>query len=563
MATAGCVRRRRARARVRGDEGEPRSADKTPASRQASPVSPSPSSPRSAAARDYVKLDAVGLAEAIRAGALSAEEAQRLAIEELERCADLAFLAHRFERPPTRNRDPAAPFAGVPFLLKDQLELEAHPLTLGSRLLAGSTARRTHPFVQDLLDAGLVTLGRTTMSELGFLPTTEPLTQSPTRNPWNPAYSPGGSSGGAAAAVAAGVVPIAHASDGGGSIRIPASCCGLVGLKPSRGRHAMAPWDPPLGFVCEHVVSRTVRDTAAMLDALHGPSPGQYAVPPPERPYRETARRDPPPLRIGVTFHGLYGERLHPEVDSALRAAARALEGLGHPVEEVEPPFATEELAPAFGVLWAAAAGVTTRVGMRTMELTSKSPLARALARRRGGLRTLLTLPDRSGPRIQRFTRFLMGRDADLSPSELWLAHLVFAEMQTDLAQWFAGGFDLWLTATLNRPPARIGEIDLDHLVPRRWRALSRGASRWARRGLPVSARDDQIARYLLGYTGYTPLANVTGVPALSLPMGRSEAGLPLGMQLTAPVGREDRLLALAGQWERAHPWPRLAEAAT
>lgn len=510
---------------------------------------------------DYDDLDATGMAEAIRSGRASAEELLSEARVRLERAdARLGLLAHRFEAPPRFPTHDGAPFAGVPFLLKDHLDLAGHPMTLGTRLLDGVLPERTHPFFERLLGTGLVALGRTTMSELGFLPTTEPLTQAPTGNPWHPEHSPGGSSGGSAAAVAAGVLPMAHAADGGGSIRIPASACGLVGLKPSRGRHPTAEYDPPFGFVSEGVVSRTVRDTAAALDAVCGARPGDYAVPPPERPFVEHAARDPGPLRIGLTPRGLFGEKLHPEVEAALLASARRLEALGHHIEEVEPPFRTADVAPSFGVVWAAGAGVTTRFGMRTMDAEDASPLVKLLAQRRGGLRKLLALPGRKGPRIQPFTRYLMDRDADLSPSEMWLAHVVFGEIRASLEAWFASGFDLWLTATLNRPPVRIGELDPSSILPSAWRGDRARRSGRARGGLPMHDSDDAIGRYLLGYTGATPVANLTGAPALSLPMGFSgEPRLPLGMHLLGPIGGEATLLELAGQWERAHPWPRMA----
>lgn len=524
----------------------------------ASPQEASAEPPKFDEAR-YVALDGVGLAEELRAGRVDPDTVLRLARARLDRLdPQLGVLAHRLEppRPTLQGRT----FDGVPLLLKDELDLEGTPMTLGCRLLDGHKSDRTHPFVARLLAAGLRPFGRTVMSELGLLPNCEPLTQPPCRNPWQLDTSPGGSSGGSAAAVAAGIVPIAHAADGGGSIRIPASACGLVGLKPSRGRHPVTPMDPPFGFVSHHCVSRTVRDSAAFLDVTNAQLPGQYWVPTPDTSFRAATERDPSPLRIGVTFRGVFGEPFHPEVDTAIRRAAAQLETLGHQVQDVSPPIRSEDLAPAFGLLWASAAGMLLRVITRMLEGRSGARWARPILQRRRMLRRMMSLPDFRGPRLQRFTRWLALRDEDCTPSELWLAYLVFGEMSAALERWFSTEYDLWMMPTLNRPPFAIGELAMEDTLPRRrlfWRRAHRTSKQ--RGGLPDSGSDNLIAQRLLGYVGFTPLANATGLPAISLPMGRSQDGLPLGLQLLAPMGREDRLLAFAGQWERSHPWPLVA----
>lgn len=516
------------------------------------------------AERAYAELDGVAVAELLRQGGATREEVLGVARARLARLEPtLSMIAHAFDppEPDGASRPPEdAPFSGVPFLLKDELELEGTPMTVGVSLLTGNVCTRTHPFLGRVLATGLRPFGRTVMSELGLLPITEPVGRQPVRNPWSLEHSAGGSSGGSAAAVAAGVVPLAHGGDGAGSVRIPASACGLVGLKPSRGRHPLSSMDPPFGYVTHSCLSRTVRDTARFWDAVAASTPGRYWVPPPERRYEDVAGRDPEPLRIGVTLHGAFGEPLHPEVDRALRSAARRLEALGHPVEEVKAPVSGEDLGRSMGILWAAGAGVLPRLVARALEAREDARWALPILRRRRALRRLLALPDLKGQRLERFTRWLALRDEDNTPSELWLAHLIFGEMSDALEHWFSTKVDLWLTATLTRPPFRLGELRMDALLPpvtSFWRQLHR--TRRQRGGLPASPGDEALARALLGYVGYTPLANATGLPAISLPMGLTEAGVPLGLQLFAPIGREDRLLAVAGQWERAHPWPKLA----
>lgn len=510
----------------------------------------------------YVQMDAVQMAKLVRSGELSAEEIEQTARHQMATLnPHLHFLAHDFEGRSLPS-SPSGAFAGVPILLKDELELTGTPMTMGSRLLADYRCTHTHPFVERLLQSGFRILGRSSMAEIGLLPITEPLTQPPVRNPWNRDYSPGGSSGGAAVAVASGVIPLAHAADGGGSIRIPASNCGLVGLKPSRGRTPSEPRDPLFGIVGQLCVSRTVRDTATFLDVMSKNCSRQYWVPEPERAYRKTAEEDPKPLRIALTTHGVYGERLHPEVDAALRRAAHDLEGLGHHVEEVPAPFETSEWVLALGVLWSAAAGVVLRLVARALEQRNPKGLTRALVSRRLTLLRLLNIPDHKGPRAHRFTRWMMLRDEGFSPSELWLAHITFEELGQKLTHWLNHDYDLWMTPSLMRPPYRIGELNMDQIMPssfKFWHTPHR--SPYLKSGFGTSDQDEIVSKTLLSYIGFNPTANATGLPSISLPMGFSSEGLPLGMQFLGPFGAEDRLLALAGQWERAHPWPKLPSA--
>ncbi|MBX2811816.1 MAG: hypothetical protein KTR25_08395 [Myxococcales bacterium] len=507
----------------------------------------------------YVQMDALDLARLVREGhatALELEEVARRQLRALE--PHLHCIAHDLYGRSIPS-SPDGPFAGVPTLLKDDLELMGTPMTAGCRLLKDYRCRYTHPFAARMLAAGFRPLGRTTMSELGLMPTTEPLTHPPSRNPWLLDHSPGGSSGGAAVAVAAGIVPIAHGADGGGSVRIPASACGLVGLKPSRGRTPFNAIDPPWGFVTQSCLSRTVRDTAAFFDALTAsPTAGQYSVPLPSQPFLSVIDTDPRPLRIGLTTHGVFGEEPHPEVNTIIRSTADRLAALGHHVEEVSPPFSVEDLRLALGVLWASAAGVVLRLITRAIEDQYPGRIAQTLLSRRSTLRRLLSLPNRNGPRVHRLTRWLMLRDEDFSPSELWLAHLTFAEIGQKLEKWLSERYNLWLTPTLTRPPVRIGELNTEDILPSQlnlWRSARRGA--WQQRALSTNATDEAVAERLMSYIGFNPVANVSGLPAISLPAGFSLAGLPIGMTLTASMGGEELLFAVAGQWERAHPWPK------
>jgi amidase len=471
--------------------------------------------------------DAVGWAERVRRREVSPAELVREAVARLDAAVDLNAVVHRFDAEAFLQRLPEdGPLRGVPFLLKDELDLAGYPVTYGSRLLAGLRPTRTHPVIQRFLDAGLVPLGRTNMSEVGLLPTTEPHAFGPTHNPWKRGYSPGGSSGGSAAAVAAGVVPLAQAGDGGGSIRIPASACGLVGLKPSRGRHPAAMDDPPFGFVVHLGLSTTVRDTAALLDVT---SAGIDGLPRPEGGFLEDHRRDPSPLRVGLTTRDFFGRPFHREVETAVERVAERLEGLGHRVERVLPPFETETFAAAFRVLWAAAAAVF----LKRVEQEAPVPAwLRPVTRRPWVFRTLVGLP--VGPALtERFTRRLATMDARHAPSDLWLAEQVMHTARASVDAFFAER-DLWLTATLPAPPGRIGSLSVD-------------------------GTEDELQARLFGAVAYTPVANATGHPALSLPAGSSEEGLPLGAHFMAPLGREDRLLRVASQLERAHPWPRRA----
>jgi amidase len=411
------------------------------------------------------------------------------------------------------------PFLGVPLPLKDLgLACTDLPSSFGSRFFAGTAWDHDAELVVRYRDAGFVPFARSTSPELGLNPSTEAeVYGAPTRNPWNLAHSAGGSSGGAAAAVAAGVVPIGHASDGLGSIRIPASCCGLVGLKPTRGLMPLGPdagegWG---GLATEHVVSRSVRDSAVALDLTAGADAGApYAAPPhprgaARRAVEAGAGGDTPRLRIALLDATFDGEPVHAEVAAAVREMARVLQGLGHRVEHDAPPIGSMELlVPAIEVV---ACGTASAVAAR----------ARALGR--------APREDELSPLIRGAIEHARGIDG-----AGYLARLAALHRLARRAAPFWDRWDVLLTPVLAEPPAPIGRFAMQHADYLAYRTGPGGVGR---------------------YSPFTPLANVTGQPALSVPAGRSSEGLPIGAQLIGRFGDDATLLALAAAIEAVRPW--------
>jgi amidase len=465
--------------------------------------------------------DATALAAMVARGDASPVELVDAAITRIEKLnPELNAVIHpRFEaaRAEAAGDLPGGPFRGVPFLLKD---LHAHsagdPSHDGMRALRDTDrhAEQDTVLVARLRAAGVVFLGRTNTPELGLLPTTEPEAHGPTRNPWDPSRTPGGSSGGSAAAVAAGMVPAAQGSDGGGSIRIPASCCGLVGLKPSRGRSTLAPlrnqFTTP--FSVEGFLTHTVRDTAALLDVVRGPSPGDAVIAPePRRPYRQEVGTDPGHLRVGMLTHRPDGTPVEPEVEAAVRDAADLLASLGHHVEEQYPPeWGDAELGTHFFILWTVGA-------------------ARSLARVGSSLGRTLTADD---VEVLTWAQAELGRVFDAA--QLLDAYAQVERFSRAVGTWFTDGggqHDLLVSPTLAEPPPQLGEFVSTTEDPM-------GASRRAGRFSP-----------------FTPAWNVAGLPAISLPIHESPEGLPIGTQIVAAYGREDLLVQVASQLETVRPW--------
>jgi amidase len=462
--------------------------------------------------KEFGSYDGLGLAELVRKKQVSAAE---LLDEAIARTARIdpqinAVVVKHYDYA-ERQIDkglPAGPFSGVPFLLKDLEILKDTRTTSGASVLKDNVADHTGTLAQRFLDAGLSIFGKTSSPELGLMPTTEPRLHGPTRNPWNLAHSSGGSSGGAAAAVAARILPVAHASDGGGSIRIPAAASGVFGLKPSRARTPLGPdrgegWG---GFSCGHVVSISVRDSAAMLDAIAGPEPSSpYVAPVPQRPFLEEVGRDPGRLRIAFTDKSPYGDAVDPEIAAATRDIASLLAGLGHHVEERAPPLAAD---PA--VVMATIVAANTALTVRLLE----QRFGRAMTNR--DLETL--------------TLASVHNAAKATATDYVAAQLAAFQISRALATFFEN-CDVFLCPTLCSPPLRIGELnsmaeDLSHIPP-----------------------------ILRRYIPATSMFNMSGQPSMSMPLAWNAAGLPLGLMFSARLGDEATLFRLAAQLEQERPW--------
>jgi amidase len=461
-------------------------------------------------------LDATAQAELVRTGEVSAPELVEGAIERIEALnGDLNAVIHPlFDE--ARATEPAdGPFKGVPFVVKDlTCAVENTPQHEGMRFLRdlGFRADADSWLASRFRAAGFVFVGKTNTPELGILPTTEPDAYGPSRNPWNTAHSPGGSSGGSGSAVAAGMVSIGHANDGGGSIRIPASCCGLVGLKATRARVSSAPLgDYVGGLVTELVVSRSVRDTAAVLEFVsEGAPPGEpYFAPAKQRPYTEEVGADPGKLRVGLMTTPPGGQYdVHPDCVAAAEAAARSLEGLGHSVEVAHPVALDDEgYIPQFLIRWTA--GVAAALDFWSMR-TGKQ----------------ITQAD-----VEPLT-WALAEQGWSNSAAAFVGSMGYAQLVSrGVLRWWQD-YDLLLTPTMAAPPAELGTIGTGHEEN------------------PFAPIERAIP-----YAAFTAGFNATGQPAISLPLHWSDAGLPIGVQLVGDLGREDLLLRVAAQLEEAVPW--------
>ncbi len=463
--------------------------------------------------KEYAQYDGLGLADLIARKKISAAEALEAAIALAEKHNPSlnAIILPLHDQARARARTKLkGPFAGVPFLMKDIMGAMAGvPSRNGSAFIPALPAMRDSTLTTRFHKAGFVTFGKTNVPEYGLLPITEPTLYGPARNPWNTDHTPGGSSGGAGAAVAAGIVPIAHANDGGGSIRIPASSCGLVGLKPTRARNPLGPdlGDVMSGLIAEGVVTRSVRDTAAVLDATHGAEPGDpYPAPPVRYAFSDEIRRKPKKLRIGYATKNLSGRKLHPDCITAVRQAAQLCEDLGHTVEESSPLIDDAVLSGAFMAIWAS--GLAQTIDTVT-QITGAKP----------SLKT-----------VQGLTMALYEVGRKITASQYLNAVSMLQGAARSVAAWHQT-YDVWLTPTLGAPPLKIGAID-------------------------TAARDPQTAfAPIIDYVPFTAIQNATGQPAINLPLHWTKAGLPVGVQFVGRYGDEATLLRIAAQLEKAQPW--------
>lgn len=478
---------------------------------------------------EYRAHDATGLAQLVAAKEVSAAELLAVARERAE-AVNPQLNAIVRDVPAAPTDELSGPFAGVPFLIKDLAQdFAGLPTSSGSRALMSTPAPEHATVVQRWLDAGLVVFGKTNTPEFGAKGITEPEAWGPTRNPWDLTRSPGGSSGGSAAAVAAGIVPCAGANDGGGSIRIPAACCGLVGLKPGRGLTPSGPAtsESMHGAAVQGVVSRTVRDTAAMLDVLAGGEPGGPYVPGlPSAPFASCVGTDPGTLRIGVRVPSAINPKPHREAVAAVDNAVRALTELGHHVEELpQAPFDDAVLARDFLLTWFV---------YTAWELAEAKRLTGA-----------------GDDAFERDTLILASIGRATSSVD-YVAAVQRRHEHTQRLTTFFESYDLLLTPTLATPPPKIGEFDLPVVLQRASDLLIKTRSAGLLRHTNIV--DDMVDKNL-NWVPYTQLANLTGRPAISLPLHWTADGLPLGVQFVAPLGGESLLIRLAAQLEQAVPW--------
>ena len=479
---------------------------------------------------ELIEYDALGLAEMIRDGEIKSSELVEITIERIERINpkinaiihkmydEAREKAQKWDNEISSSKRNDAIFGGVPFLLKDIMaEYGSAPLSEGSAAIHGYIAPLDTELVKRHKAAGLITVGKTNTPEFGFLPTTEPELFGPTLNPWNQDIIPGGSSGGSAVAVATGIVPLAHGNDAGGSIRIPASCCGIFGLKPTRARNPLGPYfgDFASGIIVEHALSRTVRDSAALLDATSGPDIGDpYYAPPKKRPYLEEVEEDVGRLKIGfltsIPSGWSFESKIHPECEKAVRDAALLCESLGHEVEEINAEeLSYDNLFMHFGIIFSSLAG-------------------QAISHWEKVLNKKITQED-----LEPMSWLFVQNAATRSGADYLIAVTDCHSFSRKIAQWFhKGGYDLLLNTTLTTPPIKTGSFKATNL---------------AKAGKNILLMSKLVA--------FTFAYNASGQPAMSVPLYWTADKIPIGIQFAAPFGDEATLFRLAAQLEQERPW--------
>lgn len=484
---------------------------------------------------EYSQYDGLGLAQLVARKQVTPCELVEEAIARTEQhnpqINAIIYKLYDQARAAASGPLPDGPFKGVPFLLKDlHSQIMGIPISFGTRTLRDVPSPFDAEMTIRYRRAGLIPVGRTNTPEFGILPYTEPEAFGPTRNPWNLALSAGGSSGGSAAAVAARIVPMADASDGGGSIRTPASCCGVFGLKPTRARTPTGPYDGELwrGFAIQHAVTRSVRDSAALLDCVSGPDAGAlYYAPPVERPFLSEVTREPGCLRIAFTAKPLLGHEVHADCLAGLDVTVRLLEGLGHELFEAGLVFDRKKLSMAFLLSIAAETAVwmrsTTIAAGRKFNLDDFEPATSAL--------------------------YLLASASSATDYAQALHDLQLVARQ--VAPFFEK-CDVLLTPSLAAPPFPIGSLQPKSFEKTAIRLLSKinGGKLMLASGIV-----DKNADHTFDWIPYAPIWNVTGQPAMSVPLYWNDEGIPIGMHFTGRFGDEGTLFRLAGQLERAQPW--------
>ena len=484
---------------------------------------------------DYDRLDGLAMADLVRAGQVTARELVDTAMARADVLNPrINAIIHRMDAEARAEADQATglgPLAGVPFLVKDLIQLvKNQPFRAGSRFLEGFVPDHDTELMGRFRQAGLITLGKTNTPEFGLTPYTEPVAFGPTRNPWNLARTPGGSSGGSAAAVAAGIVPIAGGGDGGGSIRIPASCCGLFGLKPSRGRMPTGPdygeiW---LGAVVDHVLTRSVRDSAAALDATHGPDVGApYGIAPPTRPYLYEVDQLPGRLTVAWTDRSPYGGPVHPDCVAAVRDSVALLEQLGHVVVETRPPVDGPTFAKAFLTMVCSECAADVQDAGRAIGKKPTRPVFEPAT----------------------WALHLLGKA--IRADELSTALRQMNTTSRAMGRFFTQ-HDLLVTPTIAVPPFEIGALQPSRVERATLEVLGRAGSG---RLFRLARLLDRLAAKVFEAVPFTAIFNATGQPAMSVPLSWNADGLPIGTQIVGRFGDEATLFRVAGQLERARPW--------
>lgn len=489
---------------------------------------------------EYDQFDGIGLAKLVKGREISATELCEEAISRAEhlnvKLNAIITPMYDYARNTAKHSQSNSPFCGVPFLLKDAHHaLKGFSMSSGSELLKACVPQYDAEIVGRFKKAGLVIIGKTNTPEFKLAGVTEPKAFGPTRNPWNLDYSCGGSSGGSAASVAARIVPFASATDEGGSIRVPASYCGLFGLKPSRGRNPVGPnfneeWD---GMSCSHVITRSVRDSAAILDAVSGIENGApYGICAPEKPFIEEANIEPRKLLIGYHTRSVFGVKVHPECIKAVEQTCKLLVSLGHDVEEVIPDYREEDVVLNWNIIMI---GNAAALIDELIDVYGQSKVSRGLE-------------------LSNYSVYCIGRG--LKVLDFVKAKRQWRQLGIVMDQ-MMNKYDLMLTPTLGAPPVHVGSQQRSKAEQRPMKLLSSSIGRiiLSNRKLTYSVLEEIAQKTMKGQMPFTMMANITGQPAMSVPLYWSENELPCGVQFIGRYGDEAKLLRLAGQLEKACPW--------